>query len=193
MPADAVARVEIVPLSLFSVLRAEDLAARLSRRMGAPCGLLTPPSETRARLLPGRDQADADALLASLERLPAPPDAVLVGVTPEDIAIPIFTFVFGLARMGGRAALISLARLDPGFYGLPRNDELILARAVNEILHELGHVAQLQHCDSGACLMRFAGSVEKVDVRGSAFCGACIARLPRWLRGAEHADHHQEP
>jgi archaemetzincin len=38
----------------------------------------------------------------------------------------------------GRAALISLFRLKPEFYGEPANEELFLERAVKEAVHELG-------------------------------------------------------
>jgi archaemetzincin len=106
----------------------------------------------------------------------------MVGITDLDLAVPVFTFVFGRARERGRAALVSVARLDPSFYGLPADAELRLARTVLEILHELGHLAGLRHCADQACLMRFAGSVAAVDLRGSAFCAGCSERLPRWLR-----------
>ena len=99
----------------------------------------------------------------------------------------MFTFVFGLARQGGTACVVSLARTDPEFYGLPRDAELRDGRAVCEILHELGHLATLEHCADRGCLMSFAGNIEKVDTRGSQFCGSCAARLPHWLRG------HQAP
>ena len=59
-------------------------------------------------------------------------------MTSEDIALAIFTFVFGLARQGGRACLVSLARTEPAFYGLPPDQDLRDRRAVAEILHELG-------------------------------------------------------
>ena len=130
--------------------------------------------------LPERDQLEADAVLASIES-GAPRNVVVVGVTPLDMAIPIFTFVFGRARQGGNAALVALARLDPSFHGLPRDADLLSNRAVAEILHELGHVASLRHCSEPACVMAFAASVEKVDLRGSQFCTSCAARLPAWL------------
>jgi archaemetzincin len=182
MAEPAVASLAIVPLDSLSLLRAQDLAARLSQRVSVACRVLEAAPEGAAPLLPGRDQLDADAVLAFLEARAAGVGGIVVGVTPRDMAVPVFSFVFGSARAGGAAALVSLARVDPVFYGLPADDELLARRAVNEMLHELGHVASLQHCQDAACLMRFAGSVEKVDVRGSSFCAGCAARLPRWLR-----------
>ena len=173
----------LVPIGPLSPLRAEDLAARLSRRVSIPCHIDAAVPETGATRLPDRDQLDADALLRDLEARVSD-DAIFLGMTPLDIGIPIFTFVFGRARQGGRAAVVSLARLEPGFYGLPPDPEKTARRAVNEMLHELGHVASLRHCENAACLMRFAASVDRVDVRGPTFCEACAARLPRWLLGS---------
>jgi archaemetzincin len=172
--------VELVPLSTFSAARAEALAAALSRELPVPCRVAE--AEPRGvRLLPGREQADADALLAVLEAR-AGQDRVALGVSAQDLGIPIFTFVFGRARAGGRAAVVSLARLDPCFYGLPSDEDELMRRAVREALHELAHVAGLPHCTQPLCLMRFAGSVEKADLRGPRFCDACRGRLPAWMR-----------
>lgn len=175
-------RVALVPVGGLSGGRAPALAARLSRQVNAPCRVAEPAAGQATRLS-GREQVDADALLATLEARAAEGDVVL-GVTEEDLAIPVFTFVFGRARVGGRAALVSLARLDPAFYGLPADEDATLARAVREALHELGHVAGLAHCDGPACLMRFAGSIEKADLRGAGFCRACGSRLPTWMARA---------
>jgi archaemetzincin len=180
-PTPSVTVVELVPLGALPPARAEALAAGLSREVTASCRIAGP-AGGHAPLLPGREQADADVLLAALEARSMDHDAVLLGVTDQDLAIPIFTFVFGRARSGGRAAVISLARLDPAYYGLPADETELVARAVREALHELGHVAALPHCDQQACLMRFAGSVEKADLRGAEFCPACAERLPGWLR-----------
>jgi len=176
-----VEEVHLLPLGPLDHGLAEELAARLSRRVSAPCRVVDGRMPEPVRL-PERDQVDADALLAALEARPTAKNMLLVGLTAYDIAVPIFTFVFGRARQGGRAALVSLARLDPGFYGLPPDPGLLARRAVDEITHELGHVASLPHCPDASCLMSFAGSVERVDVRGSTFCGRCHDHLPRWLR-----------
>ncbi len=158
------------------------LAARLSRLIELPVHLL-PAAPLPARRLAGRDQLDAGELLQQLEAAAPPGRRLLVGITGADLAIPVFTFVFGLARQHGRACLVSLARTDPTFYGLPADGERRDRRAACEVLHELGHLAGLEHCRDRGCLMSFAGSVAAVDTRGDRFCDDCALRLPRWMAG----------
>jgi archaemetzincin len=156
---------------------AAEIAAALSRRVSVPCralGKLDLPMPP----LDGRDQADADGLLARIEEFKSRDGAAVVGLTARDLGTPVFAWVFGRARRGGRAAVVSLARLDPRFYGLPPDGPLTLRRAVAEVLHELGHVAGLAHCPDPGCVMRFAALVEAADLRGDRPCRDCAARLP---------------
>jgi predicted Zn-dependent protease len=178
LPAEAL---DLQPVGKLAPGTLQTLAALLSRRLHLPCHVL-PEAELPLPRLAGRSQLDASALLASLEARASAPARLVVGVTAEDIALAIFTFVFGLARRGGSACLVSLARTDPAFYGLPGDEKLRNERAVAEVLHELGHLALLDHCPDRGCLMSFAGNVEKVDARGTRFCTACTPRLPGWLR-----------
>jgi len=184
--AAVVAEVQIVPLGDCPRSLLEVLAAQLSRHVGVACRVLadTVPSHDLPSLA-GREQLDAHALLQRLESLPraAPPGAVRLGLTTRDIGLAVFSFVFGLAHTDdGRVAVVSLARLDPTFYGLAPDPGATARRALGEMLHELGHVAGLQHCIAPDCVMRFAGTVEKADARGAAFCDPCRAHLPHWLR-----------
>jgi archaemetzincin len=174
--------IDLLPVGALPPGTIGALAARLSRRVELACHVL-PPVPLPLRRIPNRDQLDAGALLAALEARADDDDRLLVGVTAEDIAIPVFTFVFGLARQGGHACAVSLARTDPSFYGLPPDPALRDDRAVAEVLHEMGHLATLEHCPDRGCLMSFAGNVERVDTRGSRFCASCARRLPHWLRG----------
>ena len=174
--------VDLLPVGVLAPATLEALAARLSRRVELPCHVL-PPGALPVRRIPNRDQLDANALLEAVEARATSDFRLLVGVTAEDIAVPVFTFVFGLARQGGRACVVSLARTDPSFYGLPLDPALRDERAVAEVLHEMGHLATLEHCVDRGCLMSFAGNVERVDTRGSRFCPTCAGRLPPWLRG----------
>jgi archaemetzincin len=174
---------DLQPIGSLPAERLQAVAARLSRRVPLPVHVLAP-AELPLRRINGRDQLDAGHLLELLERRATSDSRLLVGVTAEDVAVPVFTFVFGLARQGGRACLVSLARTDPEFYGLPADPELRDTRAVCEVLHELGHLATLEHCPTRTCLMSFAGNIEKVDTRGSQFCPDCSGRLPKWLAAA---------
>ena len=45
--------------------------------------------------------------------------ARLLGVTERDLFVPVLSFVYGQAQLGGRVAVVSLARLRPEFHGLP--------------------------------------------------------------------------
>jgi archaemetzincin len=179
-PEGDVGEIQLLPIGALPRGTIEGRAARLSRLVSVACrpraGSTAPPP-----VFDGRDQVDADGLLAALEA-DAAPGAALVGLTALDMGIPIFTFVFGQARVGGRAAVVSLARLDPTYYGLPASREALLSRAAAEVLHELGHVAGLVHCREPRCLMNFAANVEKADARGIAFCRTCVGRVPAWLK-----------
>jgi archaemetzincin len=173
--------IDLVPVGELPKGTLEALAARLSQRVELACHVGPDLGLPLARI-PGRDQLDANALLEALETR-GRDERLLLGVAGEDIAIPVFTFVFGLARQGGRACVVSLARADPTFYGLPADPQLRDERVVAEIRHELGHLAMLEHCPDRRCLMSFAGSIERADARGTEFCASCRERLPKWLVG----------
>jgi archaemetzincin len=107
-----------------------------------------------------------------------PADALkLLAVTGRDLFIPVLTFVFGHAQLGGRVAVISLARLRQEFYGLAPNREIFLQRAYKEALHETGHTFGLVHCAERSCAMSLATSVRQIDLKDAAFCPSCAARL----------------
>jgi archaemetzincin len=178
-PSREVREIHLLPIGALPRGTVDALAAGLSRRICVPFRTRAA-RESPSALLRGRDQVDADALLASLDA-DVVAGAVLVGVTALDMGIPIFTFVFGRAATPGWTAVVSLARLDPVFYGLGSSPATLLSRAEAEVLHELGHVAGLPHCRDARCLMSFAGSVEKADARGATFCPECAQHLPAWL------------
>ena len=189
MPAESRPRplrgVVVVPLGDVpgDVLTA--LVPRLSRRVGVPCHAgAAIPADALPRLA-HRPQLDADATLDLLEEVAAAGRDTAVGVTTEDLGHPLFTFFFGRARMGG-AALVSLHRLDPAYYGLPHDGDAVLSRATLECLHELGHVAGLHHCPDYRCVMHFCGDVESLDLRGTHYCAVCVESLPFPLRHALH-------
>jgi len=126
---------------------------------------------------PARRQYHSTQLLAKLREFDNGRPSRILGVTELDLFIPIFTFVFGEAQVGGNAALMSTHRLHQRFYGLPEDRKLLFVRAEKEAVHELGHAYGMAHCLNFDCVMRFSNSVEEVDLKASDFCRLCEARL----------------
>lgn len=125
----------------------------------------------------GLSQYPGAPFLAALAAARPPGDEVILGVTGVDLTAPGLNFVFGLADPRGRAAIISLARLYPEFYGQPRDPGRFKARAVTEAVHELGHLMGLDHCPNPACVMAFSNSLADTDRKGPGFCRACREKL----------------
>ena len=100
----------------------------------------------------------------------------LLAITERDLYIPILTFVFGEAQMGGPAAVVSYHRLMQEFYGLPADLDLLANRLLIESVHELGHTLHLTHCHEFRCAMAASHAVEWIDIKDSGFCEECLAK-----------------
>ena len=101
----------------------------------------------------------------------------VLGVVNVDIYIPGLNFVFGEAESPGKAALISLWRLRPEFYGKPPNFEVFVERATKEAVHEIGHTFGLGHCANPYCVMYFSNSIFDTDRKKSLFCNKCHLKV----------------
>ena len=167
----------VVPVGTVPPGLAALLAEFLGGAVGEDCrvraeGLDPAPAHDAAR-----GQANCRLLLPALEALVPAEGARALGIADVDLFSPIFTHVFGEASLGGKAGVFSLHRLRPTLYGLPEDPALLLARARREGLHETGHLLGLAHCREPACVMRFSGSVEEVDLKEDAFCAACLEAI----------------
>ncbi|MGA9391111.1 MAG: archaemetzincin [Candidatus Sulfotelmatobacter sp.] len=97
----------------------------------------------------------------------------LLGIGMIDMYIPILTFVFGEAQMGGPCAVVSGHRLRQEFYGLPSDHKLFRRRVIKEAVHEVGHTLNLTHCDDYRCAMASSHAVEWIDLKESTLCASC--------------------
>jgi archaemetzincin len=124
-----------------------------------------------------RNQYNSALLLRALARACPGAGARLLALTEHDLFIPMFAFVFGQAELGGKAAIVSLARLRREFYGLPSNSGIVRARAAKEALHEVGHTLRLLHCLRDDCPMSSAPSLRQLDHKRAGYCDNCKSLL----------------
>ena len=122
-----------------------------------------------------RGQYEAGKIINALSAIPegAP---FRLGVVNVDIYTPILTFVFGESQLGGKAAVISLFRIQN------KNKEMTYNRTAKIAIHEIGHLLGIIHCQTMDCLMRFSNSPEKLDDLPLRFCQACEYEARRHLR-----------
>jgi predicted Zn-dependent protease len=112
-----------------------------------------------------RRQYDADALLNAVLARPGDPQSRSVGVTAGDVFSPGLPFVFSTARPGGRAAVVSVARLQSS------DEALVRERYRKIVLRALGLTFGFGGTQDTACLMTSAASLRELDAQGEAWCG----------------------
>lgn len=136
---------------------------------------------------PRRQQHSSSRILKWLLETRPRHESKIVGITDADLFIPILTFVYGEAQLGGSAAVVSTARLVPEG-GFLAEVELVRARSVKETIHELGHTFGLIHCPRSECVMSRSVSLAQVDAKDVELCHDCRIRYAE-LKEQGHKRH----
>jgi archaemetzincin len=126
---------------------------------------------------PGRRQYNGDKLLQVMNTINIPETAKAIGLFNVDLFIPILTYIFGQAQLGGRTAIASLYRLSNERYGMKPDKMLLIERFKKEVIHELGHTFGLIHCHTPTCVMRSSTYVEDIDQKEARLCVKCRMEL----------------
>jgi len=124
-----------------------------------------------------RRQYDGNKLMKLVEAEFVNTSGKIVELFNVDLFIPILTFIFGQAYLGGRIAIASKFRLRNEHYGMKPNELLLLDRFIKEVIHELGHALGLIHCPNPECVMRSSTYVEDIDQKRQSFCNNCMKLL----------------
>jgi len=172
-------------MKLLQLLPIGELDDRLLTHLGpALANIFQVPCEvTTVRLDPEfayhgeRQQYHSSEILAAMQQYVAHDTWRMLGVTGVDLYIPILTFVFGEAQIGGPCGLVSSHRLRQEFYGLPPNTDVLQQRILKEAVHEIGHTLALTHCDDYQCAMAPSHAVEWIDLKERLLCDACHTRV----------------
>jgi archaemetzincin len=170
--------VHLVPLCLPGQARLlDDVGTRIAKTFSTKVTTRSPRFDPEMAFDRSRGQYHSTVILESLLADGGNSSDRILGVTGVDLFIPILTYVFGEAQLDGRAAVVSIYRLDNARYGLPESAALLNERLAKEAIHELGHTAGLVHCHHPVCVMRSSTYVEDIDVKSADFCPDCLQEL----------------
>jgi archaemetzincin len=167
----------LVPLGNTDRSIVHDLRDGLAQRLAAPVEEHEVDLDLERFFSPERVQYNSSDIIHALETAEGKPwgedRRKVLAVAAEDLFIPILTFVFGEAQLGGDFAVVSYHRLRNAAYGLPPDPPRESNRLLKEALHELGHTLGLVHCSSLDCVMHTSTYVEDIDLKEAMFCLSC--------------------
>ncbi len=163
----------LIPIGAMTRNVADFLSLSLPEILNVPCRIMEEAVALEPFYNSDRKQYHSTEILRQLLPFAKGKKHHIIGVMDEDLYIPILTFVFGEAQLGGRCALMSGHRLHQEFYGLPEDESLYLHRCEKEAVHELGHTLGLKHCQNFECVMRYSNSVADIDIKRNVFCPGC--------------------
>lgn len=128
-----------------------------------------------------REQLDARATLDLLFEARSDDAVVELHVTSLDLYEPGKPFVFGLASLPDRTAVLSLSRIEAGSTHADAASAEAAAthRFATLLRHEVGHALGLVHHDVADCVMRQDPTVASLDEAPDGPCDRCRATMVR--------------
>ena len=167
---------QLLPIGNFDERLLREVAPALADAFRVPCQIVAARLDPKFAFHRERQQYHSSELLQRMQEYAANGAWRVLGITGVDLYIPILTFVFGEAQMGGPCAVVSFHRLMQEFYGLPADPGVLVQRLIKEAVHEVGHTLDLTHCDDYSCAMAPSHAVEWIDLKQATLCMNCQGR-----------------
>lgn len=171
----------ISPVGDFEDSIFEIIGREVSRIFGFPTEVIPLLPDVSFAYDDNRDQYNSTLILEALSKNALTNSIKILAVTMVDLFIPILTYVYGEAQLGGRAAIISIHRLKESVSPV-KPEESLLSRICKEAVHELGHAFNLRHCQDASCIMHYCRSIEDVDKKSEHLCRYCKILLSDELK-----------
>ena len=168
---------EVVPLGRIDQTAVTIVAANIQAFMDIPVDIAEARPEPEYAFLNSRNQYNAAPILTDLAA-DNQNGVFRLGLVAGDLCLPIFSYVFGEAQIGGVAAVVSLFRLRQGRGGRNIRVDLFYERLAKVSIHEASHVLGFKHCASSNCIMSFSLGLEQLDSLSLGFCDQCREKLP---------------
>jgi archaemetzincin len=134
-----------------------------------------------------RKQYAAETFLPLAERLQTEENSFAsIVLTDVDVFAKFTNYVFGLADMVHRVAVVSSRRIHPSFWGMKETRESFELLWGKVVTHEFGHTLGMFHCEDWNCVMKYSNSPTELHRKGNEFCEKCakeLERITKKLRG----------
>ena len=166
----------ISPIRVYDPELLREIRNTIHKAFGYPVIISSIIEDISFAYYPGRNQYNSSVILEKLAQS-APPEALkVIAVTRVDLFIPILTYVYGEAQLGGRACIVSTHRLADDS-SIMLEEEKAWERVSKEAVHELGHTFNIRHCKDPMCIMHFCRSIRDVDRKSDRMCRYCRVLL----------------
>src|ERR1700675_3301638 len=143
---NAMKLLQLLPIGDLDGRLVIDLAPAMANLFQVPTEVLPVRLDPEFAYHGERQQYHSSEILQAMQGYVGQDSWRVLGIAGVDLYIPILTFVFGEAQIGGPCGLISAHRLRQEFYGLPPDYGIFQQRLFKEALHEVGHSLVLTHC-----------------------------------------------
>lgn len=143
-------------------------------QLGLDIELLPELKVDRAAWTSDRQQWSAEGLAEQVRQSIESDDAVVIGITGEDIYLRRSNWRFAFGFRADHVAIVSYARMDPQFFRQPGNLELTQRRLRHMVTKNLGLMLFNMDAspDPASPLYKDIGGIEELDAMGEDLAGA---------------------